>query len=286
MDDKKLTSMVRLLDDPDEVIYRNVLSGILAYGEDAIPILEQYQHADIETFHRERIEKTIEEIYTRSIRSDLKTWLASKDKDIIYGAWLVNRLQFPKISLQTIDNEISAIANRIRNRLNVYLSGLQQIRIFNDLLYRTEMYRGDVRDISGPHHAFLINVFTDKKGNDISMAVLYAAIAQKLNLPVKFVDFPRNLLLAFVDSRGSTKEYTEKDVVFYINPFNRGAIVTIADINSFLKLHKLKPQQSHYSPCDNRLIIRRLLNRLVESYEKLGNTDKILRIKRLLKILN
>ncbi len=283
MDESKLKSMVRLLDDPDNSIYQTVLSNILKQGKDALPVLEDFLSYEIDSLHRNRITDAIHEIQIRQLRNDLKMWTQTEPNPILHGAWLVNKIQYPKITFETVDNEVSAIANRIRERLNPYLSGLQQIRIFNDLLYRNEQFQGNIKDIMNPQNAFLTDMFVEKKGNDISMAILYVSIAEKIGLPLRFVNFPRNVLLAFIDTRNVSEEIREKDVVFYVNPFNNGAVVTISDINSFLKLHSIKPEQSHYVPCSNSIIIKRLITALVASYEKLGYADKVKTMQRLLK---
>ena len=53
------------------------------------------------------------------------------------------------------------------------------------------------------------------------------------------------------------------------------------DIDSFLKQLSLEPENKYYLPCSNVEILKRCINNLVFSYEKLGYTDKVEELKQL-----
>jgi hypothetical protein len=53
------------------------------------------------------------------------------------------------------------------------------------------------------------------------------------------------------------------------------------DIDQFLKQLNLEPEAKYYLPCGNVDIIKRCLNNLIFSYEKLGYLEKVDELKRL-----
>ena len=65
------------------------------------------------------------------------------------------------------------------------------------------------------------------------------------------------------------------DVMFYIDPFSKGVVFPKKQILEFLKQIKLEPQKAHFEFCDNKTILIRMINTLIESYRKLGYTEKI-----------
>jgi len=64
------------------------------------------------------------------------------------------------------------------------------------------------------------------------------------------------------------------NVLFYINPFSKGAVFGQKEVDAFLMQLKLAPLAKYYEPCSNLEIIKRLLRNLISSYEKLGYPDK------------
>jgi hypothetical protein len=74
-------------------------------------------------------------------------------------------------------------------------------------------------------------------------------------------------------------------VLFYINPYNRGTVLSKKDIDNFLYQQKLEPRKEYYVPCSNAITIERVIRNLLFSYEKLGYTDKVKEINILLNIL-
>jgi regulator of sirC expression with transglutaminase-like and TPR domain len=119
----------------------------------------------------------------------------------------------------------------------------------------------------------MINVVLDtRKGNPISLCVLYMLIAQKLKMPIYGVNLPNLFILTF-------KNDTHQ---FYINTFNRGLIFTRADIDNYISHLKLSHNDMFYEPCNNLSIIRRVLRNMIVSFEKTGYQDKINEVKQLL----
>lgn len=273
--DSRITSMVKLLDDPEPEIYETVRRDLIKEGEEALPaLLAAMDDENLSDFHLDRIKDVVQDINNIGLKKEFRDWLLNRSDNVLYGAYLINKIRYPNINYQTIENEVNAITNRIKSRLNLFMSGLQQIRVFNNLLYRHEKFSGNFKDTAAPQNAFLSDIFLQKKGNHASMALLYMAIGQKLGLPLHYVDFPRNSLLAFVDSR-SSEVFNAKDVLFYINPFNGGAVVTRTDINNFFKMHKIKPEKEFYLPADNSLLVARLLRMLRRTYKAMGYFEKV-----------
>ena len=88
-----------------------------------------------------------------------------------------------------------------------------------------------------------------------------------------FLGLNKNFILAYKNPNN--------DSLFYINPTSNGAIFEKTEIDRFLKEIGLKPQAQFYEPCDNSIIIKRLLCRLEYSYRNkhdFKNSDKVLRL--------
>lgn len=96
---------------------------------------------------------------------------------------------------------------------------------------------------------------------------------------------PRNFILAYVDEQSIHDPY-EKEILFYINPYNNGKVLGEREIEYFLKQQKIESKKSYFSPCSNIEIIKKLILNLIYSYEKLGYPDKVSDMKQLFNIIS
>jgi len=87
--------------------------------------------------------------------------------------------------------------------------------------------------------------------------------------------------LAYADEVKEEKisSVNENDVLFYINPFNKGAVFTQREIELFVNHLKLKQNRFYFKPCNNITIVKRLFESMIFSFNKLGYIDKVEELK-------
>jgi regulator of sirC expression with transglutaminase-like and TPR domain len=105
-----------------------------------------------------------------------------------------------------------------------------------------------------------------------------------LGLPVYGVNLPKNFILCYLDENSIKEEENVNDVMFYINPVNKGAILGRREIEYFLKQQKLEYKSSYFNPCSNIDIIKRVLFNLSYAYENQGNELKKSEIDELMRL--
>ncbi|PLW96213.1 MAG: hypothetical protein C0591_09210, partial [Marinilabiliales bacterium] len=66
----------------------------------------------------------------------------------------------------------------------------------------------------------------------------------------------------------------ESDILFYLNAMNRGAVFTQNEIELFLKQMKIDLKDHYFLPCNNRIIIRRLISEMIKSYKEENKFEK------------
>ncbi len=276
MKQTELQALISLLDDKDTAVYHAVREKLLLCNESVIPDLAAACLFYKNDLLKERANEIISQLRFKKLDEDFAHWIQN-DKNLLYGTFLIAKYQYPELKYEDVENKLNKIVSDLRADINLYLTGLQQIRKINHVLYDIHRFSPDFSNIINPENYFLNKVLENKKSNDILIAVVYIYISQKLGLPVYGVDFPGNFLLMFKDERSD-------DALFYINPFNKGAIVTKNDIQVFLKNHKLKQKDTFFTSCSNTLIIKRLLNFLMNFYIRNKNKNKTEEIKRILNL--
>jgi len=168
--------------------------------------------------------------------------------------------------------------------MNEELTPLEKVQIFNHIFFGTYKFYGNKGNLSSPQNSLIKDVLESKKGNSVSISILYLEIARRLNMPIYGVDLPQNFVLAYVNDESVLS--ANHRVLFYINPFNEGIIFTKKDIDAFLKQISEKPRKEYYQVCDNVSVVKRLLTELVESFSAVGEEETAETYKRLSKAID
>lgn len=279
----EIDALVKLLDDPDEEVYQHVQERLLTYGIEVVSYLESAWEQSLNTVLQERIENLVHTIQFTTVKEDLNLWYQSGAFDLLQGALIINRYQYPDLDDQQIINQIEDIKREIWIGLQYEMSSIEKIKLINYVFYNQYGFSGNTKNHHDPQNSYLNQVLESKKGNQISLAIIYATLAQKLDIPVYGVNLPQHFILGYIDD--SHEEKKEYGVLFYINAFNKGAIFGKHDVDQFLRQLNLEPQPGFYSPCSNTEIIRRIIRNLISAYENLGSAEKVDELKELQEIL-
>ncbi|MGB1032409.1 MAG: transglutaminase family protein [Flavobacteriales bacterium] len=117
-----------------------------------------------------------------------------------------------------------------------------------------------------------------KKGNPLSLAMLYQILASQLDVPIFGVNLPNHFLLCYLDENHCGMDSDDIDdhgALFYINPFSGGTIIHKDEIDDFLFHLNLPKKVKYYRPCDNKQIISRMINNLIFAYTQQNNEKKV-----------
>ncbi len=286
MKKKELNALISLLDDPDESVFRQVSTKFLSLGQEIIPVLEDAWEHSFDTLIQNRIENIIHQIQFDLIKDALKEWSHPEQQNLLEGALLIARYQYPDIDIAKTKKQIDQIKQDVWLELNENLTALEKVKIINHILFDVHNFSGNTTNYHAPQNSYINNVLESKKGNPLLLAIIYTIIAQNLNIPIYGVNLPEHFILCYIDIEHmgvpSASGNAGSNVLFYINPFSKGTVFGQKEIDAFLKQLKLEQIPGFYEPCSNLEIIKRLLRNLIASYEKLGYPDKSAELKMLL----
>ena len=292
-----LVYLIQLLDDTDEEVFSHVEEELLAYGPDAIPALEDAWSQSFDHLIQSRIERIVHKIQFDTMKADLKIWTMNEPNNLLKGAILIARYQYPDLDEKFIHEQIEKIKRDVWIELNDNLTALEVVKVLNHIFFDVFNFSGNTTNYHAPQNSFLNNVLESKRGNPLSLSLLYMVVAQELHIPIYGVNLPEHFILAYLNDKevASDDESQEKgtsapkhivEVLFYINAFSKGAIFSEKDIDAFLKQLKIDPEKRFYNPCSNVAIVQRMLRNLFFAYQKLGFPDKMNEIKQLLNAIH
>lgn len=279
MSENEIQALITLIDDPDEGVYLQVRERIVQLGDNVVPVLERaWEYDDLGDLFRNRIEDILHTIHLASVTDRLKAWKASGGEDLLEGALIISRYRYPDMDEQKVKARLASIRQDIWLELNDHLTAFEKIRVFNHIFFQVHGFKGNKRNYHAPQNSYINEVLDSRKGNPLSLAIIYQVLAEELHLPLRGVNLPNHFVLAYLDEESiggaDHGQQGEENILFYVNAFSQGDILGRNEINEFLQKLNIKPRQSFYSPCTNMDIIRRQLNNLANSYQKMGDSDR------------
>jgi len=281
MKDKEIISLVRLLEDNDAEVSKIVSNKLIEKGIDSIPDLEKAWENSLIPNVQFKIEEIVHRIQLNQVKDFFRQWVSKGAEDALYGAYLVAKYQYPNLQFSDIEAEIEIIRRSAWIEFHENLTALEKVRIINHIFFAVYKFIGNTSSYYSLGNSYINQVLETKKGNPITLSVLYASVAQKLGLPVYGVNLPLNFILAYE----LPSYHDDPDgILFYINPFNRGNVLGRKEIDFFLNEQKLEPKADYFKPCSNLVTIERMLRNLQFSFEKMEQSVKAGEITELLEI--
>ncbi len=284
--DSEINALIQLLDDNDQEVFRHVHDRLMSFGLEVIPKLEEAWTADLPAATHERIEEIIHKIQFDSLVKDWKLWLSAGSSDLFTGAFLIARYYYPDADMDDVRKRMQKVKQSIWLELNYNQTPLEQIQIFNQVFYNHYAFKGS--QSSADFQDYCINhVLENRKGNSISVGIIYQILANELNLPVYGVSLTRHYILAFCKKMifdFNTEANLERDVMFYINPINRGSIFSRNEIKDYLDKMKEEQKEEYFTPGDAPATIKEMLKYLIEISEQTNETEKAEELRYLLSL--
>lgn len=273
MQEKELKALVSLLEDDD--IRSDIEHKIMSLGTSIIPYLEKEWEESFDPEVQGHIEDLIHKLQFELLQERLQEWKEQESDDLLKGMWLVATYQYPDLDLTKLRQDLEQLYYEVWLEHDPKGHYFDQVKMMNSVLFSKLKYRSNTQNFHSPANSNINIVMETKRGNPISLCVLYLLVAQKLDMPVYGVNLPNMFILT----------YKSEETQFYINAFNRGLIFSKEDIDSYITQINLTPRPMFYEPCSHIDIIIRVLRNLVVAFEKLDEHYKADDIKLLMKIL-
>lgn len=271
-----IQALIHLIDDPDESVYLEVKNQLLLLGPVALPYLEKVWNATMNDWLVQRVEEIIEDIKFNELAKNLIQWKYHQQEDLLYAVWLINHFQYSEITLDYLNKKIEQIKKDIWIEFAEDLTALEEIMIVNHILYEVHQFAPNIANYHSVQNNYLHYVLENKKGNNVSLGILYLLITQKLELPVFAVDIPDYLILTYINDKinlyDAKSESLQDATLFYINPFSKGTLLQKEDITEFLLQTRTSNHHSYFVPCSNVDVIEKLLMSIANSYAQQGNS--------------
>ncbi len=296
MNIKEITALVKLLDDPDHEIYTQVENKLLSLGPSVIPVLEGEWEISFDAIVQQRIEQIISSIQFNNVKEELSKWSEIDNGDLFDGVFIIAKYKYPELDKSHVNDLIDKIRLDVWLELNNALTAFEKVKVLNHMFYNLYQFSPNVSNYHSPQNSYINNVLESRKGNPVSLSVIYQIVANRLGIPIYGVNLPQHFVLAYKDEKllddiiraalnQDSRLESKNGIIFYINAFNRGAILSLSNIEQFLKQLNLPIDNKYLVPCSNIEIIKRILRNLAFAYQQQSEPIRANQIIELLNIL-
>ena len=265
---KEISALFTLIDDPDEEVFGAVSSKIVDYGRNIIPNLEHLWETTPNEATQSRIELLIHRLHYTDLTEDFRQWSISGHHDLMLGAMLAGKFQYPDVSTSPVLQEIEKIRRNIWLELNNYLTPLEQINIVTSILYSYYGLKGSEINYREPQEFLLHKTLEAKRGNQLSNGILYLVLCELLDIPVKAISIPKQFIVAFFKPGYSDENLPNplSKIEFFIDPTS-GQIFTHHDVENYFRRIAVPPVGAYFKPQKNKEVIRILLEELSKCFD-------------------
>jgi len=276
MNDKELKALISLLDDEDHEVVAHVEQQIRQIGGSMIPLLETEWEGSFNPVLQKRIEELIHNLQYESVLDRMRDWKNGGGMDLLEGLWIVATYQYPDLSLDKLRQDVEQLFYDVWVDFKDDMHPDERVRAMNNAFFTKLKFAPNNKHFHSPANSMINQVLESRRGNPITLCILYMLIANRLKLPIYGVNLPNLFVLTYKDNNG---------VQFYINVFNRGLIFSKKDIDQYIDQLNLKQLSTFYQPCTNADIVRRVLRNLVLAFEKNGDVDRVQEVERILEMV-
>lgn len=275
-ENREIHALLHLIDDPDEEVFGVVSNRIIDFGKGIIPNLENLWENTISEDVQTRIELLIHRLHYRDLTEDLTAWSRNMHHDLLTGALLVARFQYPELTTAPVYQDIEKLRRNIWLELNTYLTPLEQVNVLTSILYNYFSIKGTEVAYQQPEEFLINKQLETKRGNAIANGILYLVLSELLDIPVRAINIPRQFVLSYFKSDYDFSRHTENFMYkseFFIDPIS-GQVFTHKDVETYFKRINVPPVTSYFKPMTNKRIIQVLLEEFSKCFSEERNEYK------------
>jgi regulator of sirC expression with transglutaminase-like and TPR domain len=198
------------------------------------------------------------------LKAQLRAWKAGGAADLPEGMRLVAAYQYPDLTPKKWQARLAKLHKEVAAAYTPSDDPHEQIKRLNDVFFGQMRFGANTLHFHAAENSFLNVVLDTRRGNPISLCVLYLLAGNHLGLPLYGVNLPNLFILT----------YKTPETQFYVNVFNRGVIFSRSDIDNYIGQLNLPPSEVFYQPCTPPDVVARVLRNLALAYDRLGEAPK------------
>lgn len=264
MQPEEIQALLRLIDDPDPFVQSHIEAALIQAGQAAIPILEQKWMEITDPNLQRRIEELLELIQLETVGHLLHQWRLGAEQPLFPALLYVAQLRYPSLDVTKYTHAYRRLIHTTWLQLPPHGDPFEKLLVLNRQLFLQERFQPETTRPDDPKYYFINEVLDTRRGNTLSLSLLYYLLASELGLQVGIVSIGSRYLIRYFDG----------NLHFYIDPYKSGFVLLAGQLQQILKNVRLSDNLAHYATLSHPYLIIRLIKHIEEAYQKEGDTHK------------
>lgn len=271
----EISTLIRLLDDRDPYVTDQVGNRLVELGTEAVPFLEMASRSENLTLKTRALE-VLGRIAPRQLADAFRSLSqTSDDIDLEKGVLLLMQFGHPSADAKQIHQQLDRLAENLAPKIKLEEPTSRILGQLTDCLFRQHGFHGNQDNYIDPENSYFDSMLKNKTGLPITLSVLCVLIGQRLQIPIVGIGLPYHFI---------AKYNSVSDPIFF-DPFHRGRILTPEKCAEMVEGFGIKFEDHFLSPVTHREILIRMVQNLVNTYQKLGEEAKVSSLKEYSQIL-
>ena len=265
----QISSLIRLLDDRDPYVTDQIGNRLVELGTEAVPFLEMASRGE-NLILKTRALGILERIAPRQLAEAFRNLSrASDDIDLEKGVLLLMQFGHPSANPNQIHQQLDQLAEGLAPKIKSGEPATQVLGHLTDYLFRQRGFHGNQDNYIDPDNSYFDTVLKNKTGLPIALSVLCILIGQRLQIPIVGIGLPYHFI---------AKYNSVADPILF-DPFHRGRILTPKKCSEMIQGFGIQFEDHYLLPVTHREILTRMIQNLVNIYQKLDEEAKVRSLK-------
>ena len=138
----EINALLNLIEDPDDEVYQTITKRFIGFGQDVIPVLNEFQELTDDPVQVAKINSIISQISISCLENAVSNWLEAEDQSVLEASLFIAAYLHPEYDRDRMFFEVEKIRKTIWLELNDYLTPLEEINILNKIIFGHYNYKG------------------------------------------------------------------------------------------------------------------------------------------------
>ena len=179
--------------------------------------------------------------------------------DLARAALLIASEEYPGLDILRYVAKLEVMAAAVRPAVTTTDDPTLKIEYLNAYLFEERGFRGNAEEYYDPRNSFLNDVVDRGLGIPITLSILYMEVGRRVGMQLQGVGMPGHFIM----------KYAEPEEDIYIDPFNRGRMLSRQACEELIQQLYGEPVPFHetfLAPVSKKQILARMLMNLKAIY--------------------
>ena len=274
----QISYLIRLIDDRDEFVRKQVRKQLIKVGEDAIPFLEiaaRTENLEVQSIASEIIQAISPRQLLRQF-SELAQSSPSGHWNLETGVILLQKFGYPTEETNSLSQSLDLLAKEVSALMEHKQSPEHAVKTLTNFLFIEKGFEGNKIDFLDPDNTYFSRVLDQKKGLPITLSALCVFLGKRIGLPIVGVGLPGRYIA----------KYESLTKPIYFDPFDKGQILSQEDCARLVVSMGYNFEEHYLSAATSRETLTRMMNNLIMTYKKHSEPEKATHLSDFIKALS